>query len=271
LGAGKPLSREGRNPAIAGYLVTRVRLRLEEPERILTFHARQNLIYVRTMSMKNLIVITLMASMFAGCATKRISPGHTPETVKRTKSIAVIEPVIDFYEIGIEAKTRLSGYEGAYRTDIASALSGFLERTNSAYYNAVDLKPGQADSVRAFLDSSLFYSRRTHTANVPDILMEIGKEDHVLFIYFYGYYKTDSKSRREFWKSIGIGLLTLGFYIPIYQKEFIGMDSFLVDKKSREVVYHDYVATSGNLREFGAVRRLLDKSIVDYFGEGQNR
>jgi hypothetical protein len=43
------------------------------------------------------------------------------------------------------------------------------------------------------------------------------------------------------------------------------MDSFLVDKKSRKVVYRDYVSSSGNLREFGAVRRLLDKSIVDYF------
>lgn len=210
--------------------------------------------------------LALLALGFAGCATKRISPQYTEEQVKAFRNMTVVDPVLNLWEVGSGEHSKALGLESPTRIHFRSRLSGFAQRTSSSFLAIDSLSPADRDSLMGTFDSS-FFSSEIDAVRIPQNLLDIGTEDYVLFSYFSGSYKTEERQRKEFWKSLGIGLATLGFVIPVYYPGSCELYSVLVDRKNRRVVYTDRVGVLDDFRKESVLNKVLDNSIDKFYSK----
>lgn len=217
--------------------------------------------------MKQYLILSISIFLgLTGCASKRISSNYSEEQIKAFRNIGVVDPVLNLWELGSSEHSKAADLENPTRAHFRSSLSDFIKKTESRFYPLDELSPRDKDSMVATFDSA-FFSKEIDAVKIPDNLLTITNEDVVLFLYFAGTYKTKERQRKEFWKSLGIGLATLGFMIPVYYPGTCELYSVLVDKKNRKVVYTDRVVAFDDFRKEKVMTKLLDKSINKFFAK----
>lgn len=200
----------------------------------------------------------------SGCATKKINPQYSEEQIKAFKQMAVVEPVLNLWELGSGSQSQATELENPTRNHIRTQLSDFVKRTDSRFYPIDGMSAPEKDSLIATFDSA-FFRNEIDVVRIPENLLRIGGEERILFLYFSGSYKTKQRQRREFWKSIGIGVATLGMVVPLYYPGSAELYSVLIDKQKKRVVYTDRVVHLDDFRNEKSMNKLLEKSISKFY------
>src|SRR4051812_28418127 len=170
-----------------------------------------------------------------GCAGPQLNKNYTKENLKGFTNLTVLEPVVRFTEISSDSQSRKKNVEDSAVATVKNDLAKFIRTSRSNYVEKINSDSVFSDSVMEFLSKG-FASDDLREIKVPAFVKRRYK-GKVIFNYIDGYYKTTGLIWKQSLKSIGIGIMTFGMFIPLYQSYSTNMYSMLIDTDKNEVIY----------------------------------
>lgn len=214
------------------------------------------------------VVAVLAAGLIFGCASKKMSAGYREDDVRRYREIAFVEPDVRVLEIDSKSRVEKDEFAQAIQTVFRDEVSGFVGKTSSTYYGSETLSSRSKALFDSILDAGFSGGKK---GDLPKDLVSSDawpadmREDKVLVARVYGYYKTPALKRAQTMKSIGIGLLTLGFFIPVYTRDETSYRAILLDRRTGAVIFKESIDTDKDPRKPGTAKYFVDKSIRKFF------
>jgi len=218
--------------------------------------------------MKNILKYTISFFIIVNivsCAASKYNKNYSEETIRQFEKMAIIEPFVEIYELGTDERMLLEDVSNYAKSEFKSYLNPFITDTKSKYYNHAIWQKAQIDTLESLIDTA-YVKDDVSEVTVPLNLFDGVKEDKIIVSYIKGFIKSDSRRRSERWKTIGIGIITVGMFIPVYYSSNITLYSVMIDRSSNQVVYKERINLLGaDPRKSEKIHDIVNKGVTSHF------